>query len=64
MCDSVFGSPGFPLADVPLQDIARQVQDGRLNAGPSRVFSFDEIHEAHRVMEAGDAGGKLVVVLD
>ena len=60
----VFGSPGFPLSDVPLQDIARQVQDGRLEAEPSRVFSFDEIREAHRVMEAGEAGGKMVVVLD
>ena len=60
----VFGSPGFPLSDVPLQDIARQVQEGRLNAEPSRVFSFDQIHEAHRIMEAGEAGGKMVVVVD
>ena len=60
----VFGTPGFPLSDVPLQDIARQVADGQLDAAPSRVFSFDEIREAHRVMEAGEAGGKMVVVLD
>lgn len=60
----VFGTPGFPLSDVPLQDIARQVAQGKLEAKPSRVFSFDEIHEAHRVMEAGEAGGKMVVVLD
>ena len=60
----VFGSPGFPLSDVPLQDIALQVQEGRLNAEPSRVFSFDQIREAHRVMEAGEAGGKMVVVVD
>jgi NADPH:quinone reductase len=60
----VFGTPGFPLSDVPLQDIARQVADGRLEAAPSRVFSFDEIREAHRVMEAGEAGGKMVVVLE
>lgn len=59
----VFGAPGFPLSDVPLQDIARQVADGELEAKPSRVFSFDEIHEAHRVMEAGEAGGKMVVVM-
>lgn len=59
----VFGSPGFPLSDVPLQDIARQVAEGTLDAQPSRVFSFDQIHEAHRVMEAGAAGGKMVVVL-
>ena len=60
----VFGSPGFPLSDVPLQDIARQVQEGLLDVQPSRVFAFDEIREAHRVMEAGEAGGKMVVVLD
>ena len=60
----VFGSPGFPLSDVPLQDIARQVQEGRLKAEPSRVFSFDQIREAHRIMEAGEAGGKMVVVVD
>jgi NADPH2:quinone reductase len=60
----VFGNPGFPLSDVPLQDIAAQVTSGELEAAPSRVFSFDEIHEAHRVMEAGEAGGKLVVIVE
>jgi NADPH:quinone reductase-like Zn-dependent oxidoreductase len=60
----VFGSPGFPLSDVPLQDIAAQVAAGRLDAAPERVFSFDQIREAHRVMEAGEAGGKMVVVMD
>jgi NADPH:quinone reductase-like Zn-dependent oxidoreductase len=39
------------------------VADGRLEATPSRVFSFEEIHEAHRIMEAGEAGGKMVVVV-
>lgn len=60
----VFGTPGFALADVPLQDIAKQVADGSLDATPSRVFTFDQIHEAHRVMETGQAGGKMVVVID
>ncbi|QLL06902.1 zinc-binding alcohol dehydrogenase family protein [Mycobacterium vicinigordonae] len=60
----VFGTPSFPLSDVPLQDIAKQVAEGRLDAAPSRVFSFDQIHQAHQVMEAGEAGGKMVVVLD
>lgn len=58
----VFGTPGFPLSDVPLQKIAEDVAAGRLDAKPSRVFRFDEIHEAHRVMEANEAGGKMVVV--
>ena len=60
----VFGTPGFPLSDVPLQGIAHQVADGKLDAKPSHVFSFDQIHEAHRVMEAGEAGGKMVVVMN
>jgi NADPH:quinone reductase len=58
----VFGEPGFPLSDVPLQEIAQKVASGRLKAKPSRVFRFAEIREAHRVMEAGEAGGKMVVV--
>ncbi|MGV9855414.1 zinc-binding alcohol dehydrogenase family protein [Streptomyces sp. NPDC003442] len=60
----VFGTPGFPLSDVPLQAIAEQVAAGRLRAKPSRVFRFEDIREAHRVMEAGEAKGKMVVVLD
>jgi NADPH:quinone reductase len=60
----VFGTPGFPLSDVPLRDIAQQVAEGKLDAKPTRVFSFDQIHEAHAVMEAGEAGGKMVVVMD
>lgn len=59
----VFGMPGFPLSDVPLQKIAEDVSAGRLKTKPSRVFGFDEIREAHRVMEANEAGGKMVVVL-
>jgi hypothetical protein len=61
----VFGTPRFPLSDVPLQKIAEQVAAGRLRAKPSRVvFRFEEIREAHRVMEANEAGGKMVVVHD
>ena len=60
----VFGTPGFPLCDVPLQGIAQDVAAGWLDAKPARIFRFDEIHEAHRVMEANQAGGKMVVVHD
>ena len=60
----VFGTPGFPLSDVPLRQIAEDAAAGRLEAKPSRVFRFEEIGEAHRVMEANEAGGKMVVVHD
>ncbi|MBB6143129.1 NADPH:quinone reductase-like Zn-dependent oxidoreductase [Silvibacterium bohemicum] len=60
----VFGTPGFPLLDVPLQQIAADAEAGRLDVKPSRVFRFEEIREAHRVMEAHEAHGKMVVVHD
>jgi NADPH2:quinone reductase len=60
----VFGTPGFPLSDVPLQQIAADAASGRLDVKPVRVFRFDEIREAHGVMEANEACGKIVVVHD
>ncbi len=57
----VFGTPGFPLSDVPLQAIANDVAAGRYKAKPVRVFRFEEIREAHKVMESNQAGGKMVV---
>ncbi|MFD0378235.1 zinc-binding dehydrogenase [Streptomyces sp. NPDC127112] len=59
----VLGTPAFPLTDVPLQQIYDKIDAGVLRARPVRVFRFDEIVEAHRIMEAGEALGKMVVVL-
>jgi len=59
----VFGMPGFPLSDVPLQAIAADIAAGRYQAKPSRVFRFEDIREAHRVMDANQAKGKMVVVV-
>ncbi|KFY34459.1 hypothetical protein V494_06755 [Pseudogymnoascus sp. VKM F-4513 (FW-928)] len=59
----VFGEPGFPLSDVPLQQIANEVAEGRYKAKPVRVFKFDEIAEAHIVMDESHPGGKMVVVV-
>src|SRR5262245_2701515 len=58
----VFGTSGFPLSDVPLQAIAADAAAGKLDVKPAKVFRFDEIREAHRVMEANEARGKMVVV--
>jgi NADPH2:quinone reductase len=59
----VFGKPGFPVSDVPLQSIAADIAAGRYQAKPSRVFQFENIREAHRVMDANQANGKMVVVI-
>lgn len=60
----VFGLPAFPLSDVPFQAIVDRVTAGIYQAKPVRVFGFDEIQEAHRLMDAYGADGKLVVTLD
>lgn len=57
----VYGTPRFPLSYVPLQRIANDVSAGRYIAKPSRVFDFEEIEEAHKMMEENRAGGKMVV---
>jgi NADPH:quinone reductase len=59
----VLGEEPFPLARVPLQEIVTQVERGAFDATPKRVFAFDEIADAHRLMDAGRPGGKLVVTL-
>lgn len=58
-----FGTPEFPLSDVPSQTIIDRVPSGRLQGETARVFRFEEIREAHRVMQSNQANGKLVVQL-
>ena len=55
------GGEAFPLSAVPFQEIVDKVQAGVYRAKPARVFAFEEIAEAHRMMEASQAAGKLVV---
>jgi NADPH:quinone reductase-like Zn-dependent oxidoreductase len=55
------GTDAYPLSLVPFQEIIDKVHAGVYKAKPSRVFAFEEIAEAHRVMEASQAAGKLVV---
>jgi NADPH2:quinone reductase len=57
----VLGEAEFPLTEIPLQEIVEKAERGVLAAKPARVFAFEEIIEAHRLMDAGQAGGKLVV---
>lgn len=59
----MFGTPEFPLSDVPLQAIFDRVAAGTCKAKPAQVFRFDEIQEAHRMVESNQANGKLVVRL-
>jgi NADPH2:quinone reductase len=58
----VYGDAAFPLSEVPLHDIVKMIADGKFEAKPSKVFRFDEIQEAHQIMEANEANGKLVTL--
>ncbi len=55
------GTPAYPISAIPFQEIVAKAEAGVYQAKPSRVFAFEEIAEAHRVMEASQAAGKLVV---
>jgi NADPH:quinone reductase len=57
----VTGTPAFPLEEIPFQSIVGRVAEGVYKAKPARVFRFEEIRDAHRLMEANEAGGKIVV---
>jgi NADPH2:quinone reductase len=57
----VTGTPEFPLSEIPFQAIVDRVAAGRYKAKPARVLRFEDIREGHRLMEANEANGKLVV---
>ena len=59
----VFGTPEYPLAHIPMQRIVDKVADGTYQAKPARVFPFERLADAHRLMESDEANGKIVVVL-
>ncbi|MGN6791585.1 MAG: zinc-binding dehydrogenase [Streptosporangiaceae bacterium] len=55
------GNAAYPISAVPFQEIVNKAAAGVYQAKPAQVFAFEEISDAHRLMEAGQAGGKLVV---
>ncbi|MEO8151971.1 MAG: zinc-binding dehydrogenase [Rhizobacter sp.] len=59
----VYGTPEYPLSDLPLQAIVELAESGALNAAPAQQFAFDDIQNAHRMLDAETAGGKMVVLV-
>ncbi len=57
----VTGSAEFPLAEIPFQAMVDRAAFGSYQAKPAKVFCFEEIQAAHRLMESNQAGGKIVV---
>jgi len=57
----VLGTREFPLTEIPLTEMISKAEKGVYQARPARVFGFEDIVEAHTVMESGLAGGKMTV---
>lgn len=57
------GTPEVPLSGIPFQGIVDRVVSGAYKAKPAKVFRFEQIREAHRLMESNEANGKIVVRL-
>ncbi|WP_241241007.1 zinc-binding dehydrogenase [Burkholderia cenocepacia] len=57
----MFGTPGFPTSEIPMQLIVDRVECGLYKAKVARILRFEEIREAHCLMEANTANGKIVV---
>jgi NADPH:quinone reductase-like Zn-dependent oxidoreductase len=51
-------------ASLALQEYVTDVEQGKYNIHLDRVFKFEDIVEAHHYMEASQATGKLVVLVD
>jgi NADPH:quinone reductase-like Zn-dependent oxidoreductase len=58
----LFGTKDFPHSAIPMQTIVDRVADGTYEAKPVKIFPFEHIPDAHRLMESNGANGKIVVV--
>lgn len=58
---SYAGGPN-EFMNTPLQDLVQQIEAGSLPISVGKTFKLDEIVDAHRLMEANKAGGKVVVL--
>jgi NADPH:quinone reductase-like Zn-dependent oxidoreductase len=61
---TAYGGEASDLPQAVLQRFLDDVEAGRLSVPVHRVYTLDQIRDAHADMEAGRAVGKLVTVLD
>ena len=59
----VVGTPVLPIEEFPLDDIAQKIHDGHLTSTVAKIFKIEDIQEAHRLLDAGSASGKIIVEL-
>jgi NADPH2:quinone reductase len=57
----IFGGQDLPLSQIPFGDFVARAERGAYRTAPAHIFDFEQIVEAHRLMESGEARGKIVV---
>jgi len=59
----LLGTKDYPLSDIPMQEIVNNAARGAYKAKPAKVLPFEQIPEAHRLVESNGAAGKIVIVV-
>jgi NADPH2:quinone reductase len=59
----MLGGTEYPALAIPMQEIVDGVAVGRYHAKPARVLAFEEIADAHRLVESNEVDGKVVMTL-
>ena len=63
VCLTSYAGESEDFMRTPLEELARQIAAGTLKIQVGKVFSMEEIVEAHRLMEENKAGGKIVILV-
>ena len=62
VCLTTYQGDEKDFANTPLEEMVKQIKEGKLKVQVGKTFKLDEIVEAHRTMEENRAGGKIVVL--
>ncbi|KAL8714392.1 MAG: hypothetical protein Q9220_001725 [cf. Caloplaca sp. 1 TL-2023] len=61
VCLTSYAGGNEDLMATPLEELCEDVRAGKIKVGIGKVFDIEEIVQAHELMEANKAGGKIVV---
>jgi NADPH:quinone reductase-like Zn-dependent oxidoreductase len=53
----LLGTPEYPVDRIPFDRIIPLCEQGAYRAAPAHVFPFEQLPEAHRLMESNGANG-------
>ena len=63
VCLTTYQGDEKDFVRTPLEEMAKQVKEGKMKVQVGKTFVLDDIVEAHRTMEENKAGGKIVLLM-